>query len=110
MAFEVPASCTLPTAEQPVRVAEFDALFADSLRARERFDAGHLRLSFAGGDSVAAAVRDLVARESTCCSFFEFTVSADEDRVLLDVVVPPSHAEVLDGLAGMAGAAAWGAL
>ncbi|MEV6153769.1 hypothetical protein AB0L53_25835 [Nonomuraea sp. NPDC052129] len=29
----VPSECTLPTAEQPLRVAEFDALFAEVVRA-----------------------------------------------------------------------------
>ena len=32
-------ACTLPTAEQPLRVAEWDGLFAESLRAVERPDA-----------------------------------------------------------------------
>jgi hypothetical protein len=103
MAFEVPASCTLPTVEQPVRVAEFGALFADLLRARARLDTCHLQLTFGGGEAAAARVRDLVARESACCSFFQFTVSAGHDRVLLDVVVPAARADVLDGLYEMAG-------
>ncbi|MEV4838269.1 hypothetical protein AB0K05_27425 [Nonomuraea sp. NPDC049486] len=34
----VPSACTLPTAEQPLRVAEFDALFADAVRAVARPD------------------------------------------------------------------------
>lgn len=32
----VPQSCTLPTVEQPLRVAEFDALFATAVRSAER--------------------------------------------------------------------------
>jgi hypothetical protein len=39
MSFEVPAACTLPTAARPLRLAEFDALFATALRRQERLSA-----------------------------------------------------------------------
>ncbi|HET6741695.1 MAG TPA: hypothetical protein VFH76_22285 [Kribbella sp.] len=35
----VPDACTLPTAERPFRVAEFDQLFAEHLRSTDRVDA-----------------------------------------------------------------------
>lgn len=101
MVFEVPASCTLPTARRPVRLAELEALLATALSV-QRVNARHLRVSFAGGDTVADTVRDLTARESACCSFFEFRVSTVADRVLLEVLVPTTHVQVLDGLATMA--------
>ena len=45
----VPAdACTLPTAEQPLRVAEFDGLFATALRGMERGEPGWLRLNLTG--------------------------------------------------------------
>lgn len=102
MGFEVPASCTLPTARQPVRVAELEALLATALSV-QRVNARHLRVSFAGGDPVADNVRDLTAAEGECCSFFEFTVSTVADRVLLEVLVPTTRVHVLDGLTTMAG-------
>lgn len=34
----VSSACTLPTTEQPTRVAEFDGLFASALRTMERPD------------------------------------------------------------------------
>jgi hypothetical protein len=40
----VPSACTLPTAEQPLRVAEFDALFATATSA-ERVAPGELRFA-----------------------------------------------------------------
>ncbi|HEX5349664.1 MAG TPA: hypothetical protein VFW64_21610 [Pseudonocardiaceae bacterium] len=101
MTFEIPASCTLSTAQLPIRADEFGALLATSLRA-ERLDERRLRVSFAGGATKAAAVRDLAARETACCSFFELTVSTVADRVLLDVQVPAARVGVLDGLAGLA--------
>ncbi len=98
----VPDTCTLPTAEQPVRVAEFEDLFASGLRRVDRVDATHLVLEFDPSRVPADALRDLVARESRCCSFFAFTVGEPPGQLVLDVVVPLSYAEVLDGLAAMA--------
>ena len=96
--FQNLAECTLPTAEQPIREAEFAALFGSALEAT-RADRQRLRVSFADADGVAATVRDLARRESRCCSFFDFTVARAEGRVVLDVRVPLARAEVLDGLA-----------
>ncbi|MFG2333193.1 hypothetical protein ACGFMM_26710 [Streptomyces sp. NPDC048604] len=94
----VPDSCTLPTSEQPLRVAEFDALFAERLTDLSRPDRLRLRLVLAGGDDVEEAVRDLVARESGCCSFFTFAVSPGPERIQLDVSVDGAHEAVLDAL------------
>jgi hypothetical protein len=40
----VPESCRLPTVEQPLRVAEFDELFASAVTPAERVDRTGLRL------------------------------------------------------------------
>jgi hypothetical protein len=94
-------TCTLPTAEQPLRLDEFGALFTVSLRGVDRREPGWLRLHLAGTDEVEARARDLVARESECCSFFTFDVRRG-DEVIVDVRVPENRAEVLDGLARQA--------
>lgn len=88
-------ACTLPTEEQPLREAEFDTLFATALRAVERPERGRLRLTFDGGTEI----EDLIARESSCCSFFDFELTATEDGVVLDVRVPAARVAVLDGIA-----------
>ena len=93
---EIPDACTLPIAAVPLRVTEFSDLFASSLVAVERESPSSLRLAFAPGS--AAAVRDLTARESECCSFFTFALDGD----VLDIAVPPSHVTVLDGLERLA--------
>jgi len=67
---DVPEACTLPTAQRPLRRAEFDDLFA-TVVGRDRVAAGHLRLVVTAPE---ADVRDLTARETECCSFFRFTV------------------------------------
>lgn len=106
--FPVPDACTLPTAAQPLRLAEFDALFATTLRGQERRTPQHLRLTLAGAAGLEVAVRDLTTRESACCAFFDFTVTpahgtaaateTEPETVILDVKVPPAQTVVLDGL------------
>jgi hypothetical protein len=83
-----PDACTLPTAERPLRVAEFAAL---DVRRVETISATHARLHFSGDPE---HVRDLAARETECCSFFRFTVTDST----LDVEVPDRYADVLAAL------------
>lgn len=97
----VPQACTLPTVEQPLRLAEFDDLFA-AVRAIGTTSPTQARLRLAGPAGLTKTVRDLTARESSCCSFFLFTVTtepaADDETVTLDVQVPRQHAAVLAAL------------
>ena len=97
-------ACTLPTPERPLREAEFDALFAAHLQSCERPEPTSLRLNLDGGAGVEAATRKLVARESSCCSFFDFDLVRAGDLLVLDVRVPAARVEVLDGLARRADA------
>ncbi|AXK34422.1 hypothetical protein DVA86_18985 [Streptomyces armeniacus] len=94
----VPQSCTLPTTEQPLRVAEFDVLFRERLCEWTRPDRMRLQLVLRGGPGVAETVRDLVDRESGCCSFFTFSLVVDADRLRLSVTVDEPHQAVLDAL------------
>lgn len=95
---QVPVECTLPTAEQPLRVAEFNDVFA-LVRAVQRPAPARLLLALRPAPGRAQAVRDLAARESTCCSFFDFTVHDQDDEVVLEVTVPPAQLGVLEAMA-----------
>lgn len=95
----VPQSCTLPTEERPLRLAEWDALFSERLASSSRPEPLRLRLDLAGGPGVEERVRDLVGRESGCCSFFTFTTTPGENVIGLDIEVDPVHEAVLDALA-----------
>jgi hypothetical protein len=101
----VPSSCTLPTADRPLRAAEFDRLFAASLRAVDVGDRTSLRLLFTDGPGVHETVTDLTERESRCCSFFAFRTSRTPRGVVLEVDVTDAHADVLRALAHRARAA-----
>jgi hypothetical protein len=92
--FDGPDGCTLPTAELPLRRAEFDDLFGTAV-ARDRLGPTHLRVVLT---APADAVRDLTARETECCSFFRFSVSAQPAGVVLDIEVPPVRASILDAI------------
>jgi hypothetical protein len=97
-----PAACTLPSSEQPLRLAEFDALFAAAVRGVHRAGPTELALTLAPAPGRAELVRDLARRETECCSFFTFRIE-DGDPVRLHVTVPPAHTDVLDALAERAG-------
>jgi hypothetical protein len=102
-------SCTLPTSEQPLRVGEFDDLFAATLHAVEHPTAAatHARLVLAGAGDLAARARQLADAETSCCTFFTFAVTPlDPDGaglsgssvVALDIEVPATRADVLAAL------------
>ena len=95
------SACTLPTSERPLRLAEFDGLFADHLTATA-WVGERLRLELAGGAGLRDRVADLTARESECCSFFDFRLSGDGDTVVLEVGVPPERSDLRAGLAEVA--------
>ncbi|MGW5001587.1 hypothetical protein ACWEP8_28400 [Streptomyces hydrogenans] len=95
----VPRSCTLPSGERPLRVAEWDALLSERLTSLSRPQSLRIRLSLAVGEGVEERVRDLVARESGCCSFFTFTTTTDQDLIDLEISVDRAHEAILDGLA-----------
>jgi hypothetical protein len=100
----VPGSaCTLPTVEQPLRMAEFDELFAAHLTGVEQPDDSHAQLTLTGGPGLAGRARDLAERETACCSFFTFTID-DQDAdhgsedVHMRIAVPAVHVTVLAAL------------
>ncbi len=97
-------ACTLPTSEQPLREAEFDELFATAVRGIERRGPGLLRLELDPTEPAAVSSAGLLARETSCCSFFTFTLTASGGRLILEVGVPSGRVEVLDGLAERAAA------
>lgn len=99
----VPQACTLPTPQRPLRVAEFDQLFATALRGQQRLSPTELQWEL--DPDAEPMLRDLTARETACCSFFTFTISPGASGLRLDVRVPGNYVQVLDALAARASAA-----
>jgi hypothetical protein len=102
----VPDSCTLPTMEQPLRMTGFDDLFRESTTAVHRTNDRQARISLRADPVVAARVADLMMRETQCCSFFGFTLSASGGELTLEVTVPADQVSVLDALIDRARSAA----
>lgn len=92
----VPDACTLPTVERPLRLQEFDDIFSTVLRGQERVSPRVLRWVF--DPAAEATLRDLTARESECCSFFDFDLAGGVDDLVVEVTVPSSQIAVLDAL------------
>ena len=90
-----PDACTLPTAERPLRVAEFNDLFTFVVRAERQIPQ---RLDLVLRRIVEAPARDLARREGECCSFFTFEFESAGDDLVMHIAVPPEHVEVLDAL------------
>lgn len=96
------SACTLPAADLPGRLAEFDAAFAAGLQRAEVISPTHARLVFTADQAQAEALAGLLDRESQCCSFFTFDQKAAGGIVTVDVTVPAGHAGTLAALAARA--------
>ena len=94
-------ACTLPTTERPLRLAEFDALFASSARSVVRGDL-EVRIRLTGGGELLESARDLAERETACCSFFTFVLDGADDDVTMSISVPPEQRDILGALADRA--------
>ena len=95
----VPDACTLPTADRPVRSAEFDTVFGQGLRRVSRLSDRTGQWEFAADPAQAARIADLLRREAACCSFFTFTLdTGTPGTAIVDVAVPAAYAGVLDAL------------
>jgi hypothetical protein len=93
----VPAACTLPTVEQPLRIAEFDEFFRTRVQSWARPRTTELELTISL--RVEASARDLAERETDCCSFFRFRFDpAGDGVVVMRIAVPDSRVDVLDAI------------
>jgi hypothetical protein len=102
MTTPIQPACTLPIAERPLRLADFEAVFT-TVHTIERTAETEARLLMTGGTGLAQRTQDLADAETACCSFFTFAVTeTTPGNVALDVVVPPEHADVLTGLLELA--------
>ena len=86
--------------------------FKEQTAAPLWIDRHRVEFTLAGGDDLYEQVSDLVARESACCAFFDFSITrpareaAQGPSLALRVGVPASRHDVLEGLTNHA-VAAW---
>lgn len=97
-----PDACTLTAAQRPLRLAEFDDVFRTSVLSVTRPSPGLARLKLVASPELAATVASLAVRETDCCSFFTFTLSATGGVLSLEIAAPPERAEIVEALAARA--------
>ncbi|MEJ7634135.1 hypothetical protein [Aeromicrobium sp.] len=98
----IPAACTLPTVELPLRRTEFDDLFSADVIDVARATSGSLRLELDPTPAVAARAAGLAAKETSCCSFFTFALTMTGGTIVLTVSTELHHEPILDALASRA--------
>jgi hypothetical protein len=94
----VPDTCTLPTLERPLREAEFAGFFASAVEGVTYSSALSAVIRLRPEPAVAAQAAALAVRETSCCSFFTFTLTANGGRLSLEVAVPAAQRPVLTAL------------
>lgn len=94
--------CTLASADQLARAAEFDQLFAELVVRTERPAPTRLRLELLRDPAAVRRAAELAFAETACCSFFTFTLTAAANRLLLEIAVPDAHLPALAALADRA--------
>lgn len=95
----VPDACSLPTADQPLRRAEFDDLFARDVLEMTMPSPQRVDLELRADPEVAARAAALAVKETGCCSFFTFTLDIGDGRLSLCVEASAAHGDVVAALA-----------
>jgi hypothetical protein len=83
-ASQAPIACTLDSTELGTQVERWKTLYADAGTDRAVTDDG-LRVRFRRDPAVERDLRDLVAVESACCAWADWTVSADGRHLVLAI-------------------------
>lgn len=95
----VPAGCTLPTVERPLRRKEFDEFFAEDVTSVRQTSPLEVHFDLRAEPDAAARAADLATRETVCCSFFRFDLTITDGRVAMVVSTGSQHEAVLAALA-----------
>jgi len=91
----VPRACTLPTVDQPLRRAEFDALFAEDVTSVDHTSPQRLQLELRAHPDSASRAASLAVQETGCCSFFHFDLAIGDGGVAMTISTDAKNAGVL---------------
>jgi hypothetical protein len=94
-------ACTLDATGLADRLAEFQRLFSAALRSHVR-EPSQLRLVLSVTPEDEPVVRDLFAREATCCQFFAFTFERVGETLSVSMNVPDDGVPMLDEFEALA--------
>jgi hypothetical protein len=95
-----PIACTLDPAQMPQRGDEIRALGRDGLEAVERRERD-VTLRFRPDPAIRERVEGIVAAESSCCAFLDFTLAATDDATMLTITAPEGAERAVHELADL---------
>jgi hypothetical protein len=93
-----PIACTLDPAQMPQRRDEIRALGRAGLQAVER-GARQLTLRFRRDAAIRERVERIVAAESSCCAFLDFTLADEKEAIVLTIAAPEGAEPAMQELA-----------
>jgi hypothetical protein len=88
-------ACTLTSDAMTHRLAIIEELARDGLIGRESTDAG-LRVRLRDTEDVERRTRELIAAESSCCSFLTFSLERVDGELALEIRGPDDARPVID--------------
>ena len=94
-----PAACSLDAADGATRRRRWLELGERALLEKAATSRG-VRLSYREDAGVERELRELAELERECCGFATWLVSADEDRIVLDVSAPGEGAAAVRAMFG----------
>jgi hypothetical protein len=95
-----PIACTLDPAQMPQRRDEIRAVGRAGLRAVERGER-QVTLRFRRDAAIRERLERIVAAESSCCAFLDFTLADEEDAILMTIAAPEGAEPAMQGLADL---------
>jgi hypothetical protein len=97
MGTPLPIACTLGASELRARLVEIGALGREALVSAGTTRAGAV-LRFRPAPGIRARVDAIVAAESGCCPFLDFTVDHGERETVVRISAPEDGAPAVDEL------------
>lgn len=95
---ENPIACSLGAEELEDRLAEVEALGADSLLSHREEGAAHL-LRFKGDARTRQRLEAILAAERECCPFLDLNLKREGDQLALSIAAPAAATAVAAALA-----------
>jgi hypothetical protein len=92
---DLPIACTLSPDGMTARVALIDALAADGLLDRTPTATG-LRVRLRDTPDIERRARELIAAESACCAFLDFTLDREDGALVLGIAGPRDALPVIE--------------
>lgn len=95
MSTDIPIACTLTPEGFASRMSLIDAVAADGLIDRTDTEHG-LRVRLRDTPEIEQRTRALIAAESTCCAFLNFTLDREGGALVLEISGPQDARPVIN--------------